>query len=316
MGYGLPQEQQIPLYVCGIIITLIGIILNLLIFGLYIRIKSIPRSFANKLLLHQCFVDLVNLVVLILPVVCQNLYLLSIDLPTDYSYGWCMISESCGRYGERIKFIRRYLSHFLPLSAFSSALTFMLEAVDRLITNHSKNLYEKFNKKKVMIPTILILWTVSMSFSICLSIAWETENFDKMSYLKTRRLVYKVFEYSLALIMFLNTFLIDVAIYKSHKKLKEFRSSIDPQAESQNMLESVKRDFRLTLIFLIMYLIYIVPAIGLYVGLYVNNQKMFLVGDTYSFLIIYSLSIASTLNPIITLTLKKDFRRTQVRSIN
>ena len=272
------------------IITIIGIMLNLLVFGFYIGNKSIPRSFSNKLLLHQCFVDLVNLAVLILPYTCRRLQILMSYCNNDlshYEYVTEMVSATLT------------FADFLPLSAASSAFTFTLEAADRLLASLSEHIYKQFKERKVILSIIITIWFASLAFSVALflGVLWY--------------LFWEGFKYFLDVMMLFNTILIGAAFYKSRKKLKNFRISFDNQVESQNLLERAKRDFRLTLIFFIMYIIYLVPAIGVSVGV----KQMSYDDDEYTYLIIYSLSLASTLNPVLTLTLKEDFKGTKVRSI-
>ena len=296
--------HQVPIIVSGIIGTVIGIILNLLVFGIYIGKKSIPRSFANKLLLHQCFVDLVNLTVLILPYACSGLHFLLL-----------LRNEAITRNEYFIKTndtILVFLS-LLPLSVLSSAFTFTLEAIDRLLASHSKEMYQKFTKKKVMIPVFIIIWSLSSVSSTIMFIGlFYMLPQDPLMLQDTIKVFWAGFKYFLDFMMFMNTILIGVAFYKSHKKLKSIRSSINEQEESQNLLEWVKRDFRLTLIFLVMYIIYLVPAIGLSIGV----KNLFNQYHKYMYLVAYSLGIASILNPILTLTLKEDFKKLKVRSIN
>ena len=193
------------------------------------------------------------------------------------------------------------LADFLPLSAASSAFTFTLEAVDRLLANLSEEKHEKFKNRKVIISIIVMIWTVSLAFSLTL--------FLNLGMLWNK--FWKGFKYFLDVMMLCNTILIGFAFYKSRKKLKNFRLGFDNQVQSQNLLDRAKRDFRLTLIFFIMYIIYLVPAIGVSVGV----KRMSYYNDKYTYLITYSLSLASTLNPVLTLTLKEDFKGTRVRSI-
>ena len=287
--------HQVPLIVSGIIITVIGIILNLLVFALYIGKRSIPRSFANKLLLHQSFVDLVNLSVLILPYACRGLHLI-------------LMSENeaitSNEYSSKLQDILLVYYSILPLSALSSASTFTLEAIDRLLASHSKEMHQKFMRKKVIIPIFIIIWILSI-VSSTISVAFYVGVPGSLE------VFLEGLGYFLDLIMFTNTILIGVAFYKAHKKLKSIRSSIDEQEESHNLLEWVKRDFRLTLIFLVMYIIYLAPALGVSIGL----KKLSSPDDKTWYIIAYSLGIASTLNPILTLSLKEDFKKLKVRSI-
>ena len=272
------------------VITIIGILLNLLVFGLYIGNKSIPRSFSNKLLLHQCFVDLVNLVILILPFTCRRLLLLR---------SYCHKNLAYDEYVKEMGMAFTTFANHLPLSTASSAFTFTLEAVDRLLASISEEMHEKFKEGKVILNILVIIWVISWGLSIALSLGvyW--------------RIFWDWFTYFLDVMMLINTILIGVAFYKSRKKLKDFRLSFDNQVGSQSLLERAKRDFRLTFIFFIMYTIYLVPAIGVSVSVHQMSHY----NDEYTHLITYSLSLASTFNPMLTLTLKEDFKGTKVRSI-
>ena len=124
------------------VITIIGILLNLHVFGLYIGNKSIPRSFSNKLLLHQCFVDLVNLVILILPFTCRRLLLLR---------SYCHKNLAYDEYVKEMGMAFTTFANHLPLSTASSAFTFTLEAVDRLLASISEEMHEKFKEGKVIL---------------------------------------------------------------------------------------------------------------------------------------------------------------------
>ena len=157
------HDYMVPLIVSGIVIAVIGVILNLLVFGLYIGKKSIPRSFANKLLLHQCFVDLVNLVVLILPYTCRRLHLLLLERSAAITYD---------EYLTKVSDTISVFYSLVPLSTLSSAFTFTLEAIDRLLANHSKEIHQKFTKRKIITPTFIIIWTLSVVCSAALFLAF------------------------------------------------------------------------------------------------------------------------------------------------
>ena len=284
----MARPHEVPLVVLGLIITIVGITLNLLIFILYIAKKSIPRNFSNRLLLHHAFVDLVNLVILVLPFTCRSLYLFSIEDRLKHS----------GEFDDKWNAIFLYFYEMLPLSTNSTVFTFTLEAIDRLIANHCKKMHEKFQRKRIMIPIITLIWLLSIIPTVIMFFEFWMASW--------------VFKYAIDCMTIINTILIVLAFYKSRKKLIQHRLIINDHPENQNVIEMVKRDFRLTLIFFLMFIIFLLPAIGLSVGAKRMQQR----GDKYFILMIYSIGVASTLNPVLTLTLKGHFKGTQVRSMH
>ena len=116
------------------------------------------------------------------------------------------------------------------------------------------------------------------------------------------------FKYFFEFMMVINTILISAAFHKARKKLKEHRLIITDDRHNQNLLETIKKDFRLTLIFFIMYMIFLVPTIVISIGV----KKVRYFDDIYMYVMIFTLATASTLNPALTLALKEDFRKSPV----
>ena len=92
-------------------------------------------------------------------------------------------------------------------------------------------------KKKVIVPIILFVWTLSVVCSVIMYLAHYVIIFQTFILV-----LWNWCKYSLDSMTLINTILIEVAFNKAYKKLKRLRSSIDDQLESQNLPKWVRRD--------------------------------------------------------------------------
>ena len=266
-----------------IVVAAIGIILNLLVVVVYMQRKSIRNKVGNVLLVIQAILDLFNTALFAIPT-----GLMFLILPTIYD----SISDT-----DDMAFAVTALS-LCSFSFTSSMFSFALIATERYLAI-SRPLW---HRKKVTKSWILKRWgivmigsIVSTPFYVYTAIAnnipaiyvWITIGTTSMV------IVSVLFAYS-----YIRAFK-----YLKRKRKQQMRNS--GQIDGQNHID--KKMLRLTLIFMLMYCVYLLVVIpwAIAVALWLLKGQNSIHTSVVNMLLFAS---TSTANPLLTLILREDFK--------
>ena len=265
-----------------IAIIIIGVLLNCIIMHSFYRKVNLKKKIPNILLANQAFADLVNLIIYGLPNFVRALDRLIhvISLPHSISH---------------------IIEYALLLTIASSVILFFIIALDRFIAIHNPLWHRANVNKKHIWAGIVGAWLVAIALTIT-SIAIHQEGLDLES------------PFGKFLIVLLGILITLVTVLHVCTFIKAFKSFYwNPDVSTNQIWKHPKKQFRLVLMFIIMYCIFSVGFFPLMISFASKEGHSFELKSQ----IIFSLFIAiSVLNPLLTLCLKSQFRITCAASRN
>ena len=255
------------------IIILLGVILNLLVCYTFCRRECARKKISNILLVNQSIADLVNCI--------------GYALPTLILFFILTISKTI----QPVKIFRREYRHSLILvcevmafvSISSSVMIYAVMAFERWMAFAKPMWHRTKLRKRHIWRAIMILWLVSISSSILVVFVDDTLY---IIYFRTMKAV-------MVLIMAIVTILFSVTFYKARKAIRG-------QLEVRRDLNHAKKEFHLTKVFILMYLLFLLTFIPLAVTK--PNEKNPLRRIKFIFF-----TLTAMMNPILTMTIKRDF---------
>ena len=259
------------------VISLIAIGLNLLICVGFQQKVSKRKKNSNILLLNQALVDIVNCIIFAMP---NAIFLLLQSLlKKEQSYTFTLMITS------------------LILSASSSIFLFMIIAMERFLSLYNPIWHQRNVYAKRIWKTITLAWLIAVSLAaIVPAIVHSSPNTEVANH--------RFFIYRLFLLALLGILLLTITILHIWSFLLAYRAVHVKDGASEQVILRSKKQFRLLMLFIIMYIAFIIAFIALKVlaamgfDYYtVKNQVLLCI-----------FMMTSLLNPIVTLCLKPSFR--------
>ena len=282
---------------------LIGFILNFLIIATFCKRKPIRKKLPNILLMHQAIVDIFNSAAYVIPYACFKLFL-SFEKDVNILVAW----------SERFFYIQ--MIFIVPVSYSSSLNTFTVIALERYLAICKPFFHRKHITKKKCIYTFVIFWILAPSMLIVMI---TVKAFRK--YVNVATLI-NLFFMILCTILYVWTYSRARNSVRGNLKYQYTQSTSTPENQNvkteENKLPSnkisstniqtyraAKSELRLTLIFAVMYIVFLITLVPAVSVLFYDNDKMV----QYEYYILHiPLAVSSFINAILTMTLKKDFK--------
>ena len=277
--------------IVNIVLAMIIFTLNVVVMNRFVSRKRIQKNIGNMLLMQQAVVDSIN--------ACYAL------INSAESVSPCVV-----HFVDTMSKLRlRYVSIFLfNCSAFASILTLGLISLERLLSVWKPVLHRNKVKKEFIMHLLALLWTVSLFISIMyIAISITARNgklsceqyiiFDEFYYW-----MYCIFAISIAPI-FIGTFILAWNIVK---RLETRKSDSDLQKKT-------KKDFKLIKIFSSMYVGFLLSILPIMCVRFMHGLPPKTAASAHHIWRVI-VTLTSILNPLLTLNLRKDFRRKTLHS--
>ena len=266
---------------------LLAVILNIIVLSLYLRRKNIRHKVGNILLASQAVVDLFN----------SGIYAM---LTASYYLIIRNVYPHLSNQEEKAVWVATLALYFF--SIHSSMYTFTLISYERYLAVsepfwHRQNVTRSWIMKRLLI--VLVLTTIITPLS---TYSGSTPFLP---------VLYPIIGITL-LLMIIVSILFTLSYSKAHKFVTGKASYRAKTEESTEKSFISKKLLRLTLIFLTMYAVFLMALVSMVVFLVlwlVRGSRTGIPAMVHSVL----LAVTSIINPVLTLSLRKDFKIIQFR---
>ena len=244
-----------------IVIGFIGISLNGIVIGLFVRRRQSRKRTSNWFMVHQSIVDAVHCGMYVIP------------------RGALWVVEESSELAYTI------VLGLLSISATSSLLTFSLVIAERYTAIAKPAIHEQRFTKPLIKRAMELLWVVSIMIGVIIGI---------LEYFTEAFLIIMVCgQLLVGFVVLVLTGLICLSFWKSWRTMQHYKTIKQDFLHARDT-KLAQREFRYILIYMIIFLVFLVTFLPT------------LASATSSItFVVYSL--ASLVDPIITLTLKEDF---------
>ena len=271
-----------------LVVAGIGIILNLVVLILYAQRKTIQNNIGNVQLAGQAFVDLLNLVLYAIPLGFGTLVTPAI---------FCQISP---------KVLWITIVALFSFTFYSSLITFTFISFERYMA-----LYKPFWHRQ----NITKRWIIKRLIIVFCSVFFIITPIQTVTYVGTPFIYAWMWIWMIWIIIV--SVLFGLTFIKTYKCLNDQREGLSRKCKESNedtKDETNDQDYhvhikilRLTLILFIMFAVFLMTILPVLVvvALVTLNRRPYRIQSAISNLMFF---LASVINPILTLSLKEDFR--------